>query len=669
VRGALHSLTIERLGKWIVVILIASALAVIFSSGNVANKITTLDRSWSDNEDGIIQKQSYLSALRGSIGYGGMIHFFKNYVLRHDSKYLLATHRSILETKILINGYRLLGISEDEGIALDNIERVIEDYSAAVQRAEVLVNSKVNIDQTDKQVAVDDEPAIRAMLRLGDAIFRSRQATTNIFSDKISRIANTVYYSAFVVDLIFIALIIILIWFLRFRLTKPLSRLVTAIDEIDPKAPGSDRLLSMGGKGDELSMVANAINRFLDSSEIHLTERRSAESSMEAAKVEAERANQAKSEFLSSMSHELRTPLNSILGFGQMLHTDPDAPLSEDQLDSVNHIVRSGRHLLELINEILDLSKIEATEISISIEDFSLSDVVKECLPVLTSMGEEQSITISTPTPGWEALRVRADRVRFRQVLLNLATNAVKYNRDKGTVSICFEQAANKMLRVSVSDTGNGISAANQQELFKPFNRLGAENTEVEGTGIGLVISKKLVEAMDGDIGMNSKVGEGSTFWFTIPLAGNTGATLVSMARGEETTEASYSGQTAKLLYVEDNPANLELMRKIINRIDGLSMISANTGETGIEIARNEQPDVIILDINLPGKSGLEVLKELQKFDDTQNIPAIALSAAATDRDINRGIEAGFFRYLTKPFVVADLMTAVEEAMESDLEK
>ena len=225
------------------------------------------------------------------------------------------------------------------------------------------------------------------------------------------------------------------------------------------------------------------------------------------------------------------------------------------------------------------------------------------------------------------------------------------------------------LLLVSVSDTGYGISAANQQELFKPFNRLGAENTEVEGTGIGLVISKKLVEAMDGDIGMNSKVGEGSTFWFTIPLAGNTGATLVSMARGEETTEASYSGQTAKLLYVEDNPANLELMRKIINRIDGLSMISANTGETGIEIARNEQPDVIILDINLPGKSGLEVLKELQKFDDTQNIPAIALSAAATDRDINRGIEAGFFRYLTKPFVVADLMTAVEEAMESDLEK
>jgi len=379
----------------------------------------------------------------------------------------------------------------------------------------------------------------------------------------------------------------------------------------------------------------------------------------------ADKANLAKSEFLSSMSHELRTPLNAILGFAQMLEFNPKEPLSGLQKESVDHIMKGGQHLLELINDILDLARIEAGKVELSIENISPTKILEECLSLIVNMAEARGINISTPDAAQEIPLVLADHTRFKQVLLNFMSNAVKYNQENGTVFIDFTETGNDMLRISVTDTGEGISEVQQKELFKPFSRLGAENTEIEGTGIGLVVCKDLIDLMNGTVGMESEVGKGSSFWFELPLS-LPGHKDVVETQEKDLAQAEEGVPRAcgTMLYVEDNPDNLKLMKLIVSRMEGLTMISTHTGELGIEMARAEKPDLIILDINLPGMSGIETLKKLQSHASTNKIPVLALSAAATARDIEKGMEAGFLRYLTKPILVPEVMEAINTAMK-----
>lgn len=399
---------------------------------------------------------------------------------------------------------------------------------------------------------------------------------------------------------------------------------------------------------------------------LDITEQKKVEREIIVAREAADHANRAKSDFLSSMSHELRTPMNAILGFAQMLEYNPKEPLTETQKSSVAHIKTGGDHLLRLIEDILDLAKVEAGKTEFSIEDISVSACINECLSLLQTMSEDRGIDISFARQPDHAYLIRADFTRLRQVILNLVSNAIKYNSENGRIAIELVDIPNDFLRISISDTGIGIPQNRYKELFKPFSRLGAENTEIEGTGIGLVVTKELVELMGGSIGFTSEVGRGSTFYINLPLASDTVSTGQKDAVIESTVKIEPSPSVCgTVLYVEDNPANLALMEQVIVQIEGVEMISAHNAEFGLELAKARNPDLIILDINLPGMSGLEALGKLKDMEEVSSIPVIALSAAATKKDIQKGHDAGFQHYLIKPINVAHVTEVIREILMS----
>jgi len=368
----------------------------------------------------------------------------------------------------------------------------------------------------------------------------------------------------------------------------------------------------------------------------------------------ADNANQAKSEFLSSMSHELRTPLNSILGFAQMLDFNPNEPLSINQKEQVDLITQGGEHLLALINDILNLSKIEAGKLELSMETVSLTEIVEECMPLISEMAEKRGITISIDNE--RELKVYADRIRLKQILLNLLSNAIKYNRENGCITINIKYQFENRIYIGVTDTGYGIPDNKLNQLFIAFSRLGAENSAIEGTGIGLVLSRAMVEQMGGSIGVQSTEGEGSTFWIELALANEISISSSDIKKFKLDKELDSLNGT--LLYVEDNPQNLKLMTLFISYLKGIELIIAENGEDGLKLAKESRPDMIILDINLPGMSGIEILNILKSNQITSNLPVFALSAAVTNIDIQKAMDAGFLKYLSKP-VQFDELTAV----------
>ncbi len=383
---------------------------------------------------------------------------------------------------------------------------------------------------------------------------------------------------------------------------------------------------------------------------------------LEGAKSAAEKANLAKSDFLSSMSHELRSPLNAILGFAQLIDSGTPLP-TPGQKASVDQILQAGWYLLELINEILDLALIESGKLSLSLEPMSLTEVLLDCQAMIEPQAQKGGIRMSFPLFD-DPYFVNADRTRVKQALINLLSNAIKYNRAGGKVEVMCRTMAPERVRISVHDTGEGLSPEKLAQLFQPFNRLGQEASAEEGTGIGLVVSKRLVELMGGEIGAESAVGVGSVFW--IELSSALEPQLVAhVDEPPEPLSAHVDPGAAlrTLLYVEDNRANMQLVEQIIARRPDMRLLSAADGTRGIALARIHQPAVILMDINLPGIGGIQALKLLRDDPATAHIPVLAISANAMPLDIKKGLQAGFFRYLTKPIKVNEFLEALDLAL------
>jgi PAS domain S-box-containing protein len=383
-------------------------------------------------------------------------------------------------------------------------------------------------------------------------------------------------------------------------------------------------------------------------------------SELREARATAEAASAAKSDFLASMSHELRTPLNAILGFAQLLARDRKEPLSDRHKERATHILRGGEHLLRLIDDILDLSRIEAGRVSVSTEPVSASDILEEARLTLEPLAARTGVLLEV-VGGVEALpMVSADRTRFAQIVMNFGSNAIKYNRPGGSVTLSASSPAPTTLRIVVADTGIGIPIDKQSKLFQPFQRAGQETGPIEGTGIGLVISKRLAELMGGSVGYRSAPGTGSEFWVDLPAHVPHGRAVASVPAPTDLTPRLEGRAGRLVLYVEDNPANVSFMRDVIGDFDGIELATVPTAEMGVEIVRSRRPDLVIMDINLPGMSGLEALAVLRNDPSTAAIPIIALTAAASERDRQRGMQAGFYRYLTKPVKVDELVSALE---------
>ena len=389
--------------------------------------------------------------------------------------------------------------------------------------------------------------------------------------------------------------------------------------------------------------------------------RKQVELELNKAMAVADKANLAKSDFLSSMSHELRTPLSAILGFAQLMESGTPSPTISQQR-SIDQILKAGWYLLELINEILDLTLIESGKLPLSLEPISLADVVRECQAMVEPQAQKRGIRMAFPrfaTPSF----VKADRTRVKQVLINLLSNAIKYNKVGGMVVVdCIASTPTGRIRISIKDTGEGLPPDKLTQLFQPFNRLGKETGIEEGTGIGLMVSKRLVELMKGEIGVESEVGVGSVFWIELNLTAE--PLLAAAPTATAPVQIREARRLRTLLYVEDNPANLMLIEDLVARRPDIRLLSARDGNCGIEIAHSARPDVILMDINLPGISGVQALKILRADPVTAHIPVVALSANAIPRDIEKGLAAGFFRYLTKPIKVNEFMDTLDVVLK-----
>ncbi len=415
-----------------------------------------------------------------------------------------------------------------------------------------------------------------------------------------------------------------------------------------------------GSMEDHIRLRTSELTRANQSLRAEITCYERTDAALQRAKEEAEKANAAKSEFLSRMSHELRTPLNAILGFGQILR----GPLpAEEQRECASHVVTAGRHLLSLINEVLDIARIEAGWVELSVEPVQVSEVIDEALDLIRPLAAARGINIEVSVEIGTGRAVLADRQRFKQVLLNLLSNAVKYSPTGGSILVACRAERSRTMRLSVTDQGPGVAPEQAGRLFVAFDRLGAERSEIPGTGLGLSLSKRFIEAMGGKIGFKTAPGRGSAFWVRLPLS-RSGVSVVRETSAPDAYRADRAVDAAcTVLYIEDNPSDLRLIEHLLASCPGVRLLCARHGEEGLEIAQRERPDLILLDLHLSDVPGWEVLARLRREKATRHIPVVAVSVDAATDTIERVMQAGAQAFLTKPLNLSSLYRLLPATM------
>jgi signal transduction histidine kinase/CheY-like chemotaxis protein len=418
-------------------------------------------------------------------------------------------------------------------------------------------------------------------------------------------------------------------------------------------------------EGDFQESLKNMLNQSEEKAKIE-TNLKYAKEEADEARIVAEKASMAKSDFLARISHELRTPMNAILGFSQLMEIDIEEPPTPSQIDHLHEISKAGNHLLELINEVLDLARIESGKLKLSLESIGLKDIFEETISLILPLADQKNVQVIFPSSSFSKLFVIADRSRLKQVILNLLSNAVKYNRDGGSITLDTEKTKKNKVIIHFTDTGRGIPKENLNSLFEPFNRLDADTTEIEGTGIGLSITKHLMELMGGHIFLKSTFGEGSRFSIEFSEGENRTLSEEDEQLIPPALNTLRTGDDKKrfLLYVEDNPTNLSLVQKIFSKFKNIHLFTAPEARLGIDIAESHQLDLILMDINLPGMDGVTALEHLKKNKTTSQIPVIAVSANAMESDIAHAMNAGFDSYVTKPIKISDFLGIINNYLE-----